>query len=110
MKRAYYFIAQPLHTICVQFQYVVRSDIYDGPGTRSKVIKIAEEPGKVISFCFTRYLGYLELFENFTTKDKTNISWFVQRNTSLIHRYGPLSPPLFFFLMGIIGKGKMCRN
>ena len=30
--------------------------------------------------------------------------------TSLIHRYGPLSPPLFFFLMGIIGKGKMCRN
>ena len=29
---------------------------------------------------------------------------------SLIHRYGPLTPPLFFFLMGIIGKGKMCRN
>ena len=29
---------------------------------------------------------------------------------SLIHRYGPLSPPLFFFLMGIIGKGKMCRK
>ena len=29
---------------------------------------------------------------------------------SLIHRYGPLAPHLFFFLMGIIGKGKMCRN
>ena len=29
---------------------------------------------------------------------------------SIIHRYGPLASPLFFFLMGIIGKGKMCRN
>ena len=29
---------------------------------------------------------------------------------SAVRRYGPLAPPLFFFLMGIIGKGKMCRN
>ena len=29
---------------------------------------------------------------------------------SAVRRYGPLAPPLFFFLMGIIRKGKMCRN
>ena len=29
---------------------------------------------------------------------------------SAVRRYGPLAPPLFFFLMSIIGKRKMCRN
>ena len=36
--------------------------------------------------------------------------WPVFFYLSAVRRYGPLAPQLFFFLMGIIGKGKMCRK
>ena len=56
-------------------------------------------------FSFTNLMAYFSMWlEQNVRKNQMDLP------NSLIHRYGPLSPPLFFFLMGIIGKGKMCRN
>ena len=81
IKQAYHFITLAIQTICVQLLHLVQPYIYDGPGTRSRIIHLGKEPGRNISFCFPRFLGYLEHYQNITSKYKTNISWWTQWNT-----------------------------